>query len=78
MDYQLILVSPTILIFLIIVFILIVDKIKQNRLFIRITPIKRICRICFVIQILVKENRIAYWKKIKISKCECSRHGFYS
>jgi hypothetical protein len=25
----------------------------------------------------VKDNRISYWKKTKISKCECSRHGFY-
>jgi hypothetical protein len=25
----------------------------------------------------VKGNRISYWKKTKISKCECSRHGFY-
>lgn len=77
MDNQLFLFLPTLLIFLIIIFILIVDKIKENKLFLKITPIKRICRSCFVIQILVKGNRISYWKKTKISKCECSRHGFY-
>ena len=61
-----------------VIFIIILhDKIKEFKLFIKESNYRRICKKCNVSQILDGEDGFYFWKKIAKSNCECNKYISY-